>query len=267
MRSRIGRGEFAGNGGPKRYHRATDYGFTRRRVIRHLIVAIASLVALAGCATTTTSDTLKVKVEVLDHLRRYERAYVLQPGDQIEVFIYRHPDLSRHTTIRPDGMISLPLAGELHAAGRAPRELQDDVTKHLEDRIKNPEVTVIVENTPEPSVFVVGEVGAPRAVPLRQARTAAEALAQAGSANHNAAVASVSVIRLNAEGYLEAITADTSGLNQPGAYMALQNIPLVANDLVVVPESYRAQSLRALSDFNLLLTPYFQYRVIHDVIN
>jgi len=234
--------------------------------IRHWLPIGVVLLFSSACATTTTSATLKVKTEVLDSLRRYEHVYMLQAGDQIEVFVYRHPEFSRHTVIRPDGYIAMPLVGEVKAAGKAPRDLQVELVKRFEERIREPEVTVMVENAQEPVVYVVGEVGTPRAVPLRQAHTVAQALAQSGNATRTGSLSSVSVIRLNDQGYLQAITPETDGLSQPEAYMALQNIALVANDLILVPESYRALVMRSANDFNTVFAPYLQFRILHDVI-
>jgi polysaccharide export outer membrane protein len=222
---------------------------------------------LAGCAAPTTTETLTVEVEVLDKLTRYETAYLLQAGDQLEVFIYRHPELSRKAIVRPDGFISLPLIGEVRAAGKAPRDLNAELVAKYGDRIKNPEVTVIVENPQEPMVFVLGEVGAPKAVPLRQAKTAAQAVALVGSPVKTADLSSLSIVRLNKTGLLEAHTVKADGLNQPELYMALHNMPLLANDLVFVPESYRNQVMRLVNDVNQILFPYYQYRILQQAIN
>ena len=227
------------------------------------IVALGFL--LAGCASTTTEASLKVKVEVLDALSRYEIAYLLQAGDQIEVFVYRHPEFSRKSIIRPDGFISLPLLGDVRAAGKTPLELGKELTKLFSVRLRNPEVTVIVENPPEPMVYVLGEVGGPRALPMRQVKTAAQAIAQAGAVAKAGDLFSVSVVRLNKKGLLEAHTVRTEGYNQPEVYMALQNMLLQPNDLVVVPESYRGQIVRLLTDVNALIQPYFQYRILQTI--
>jgi polysaccharide export outer membrane protein len=231
-------------------------------LIRCILRALALAVLLAGCAATTTQANLKVDVEVLDALTRYEVAYVLEAGDQVEVFVYRQPDLSRKAIVRSDGFISLPLLGDVKAARLAPRELAANITDLYSVRLKNPEVTVIVENPPEPAVYVVGEVGVPKVVTLRQAKTVAQALAQSGIVNHGAELFSVSIVRLNDKGFLEAIDVKTENHSQPEVYMSLQNMALHANDLVIVPESYRGQVVRALTDVNTLIAPYFQYRVL-----
>ncbi len=220
---------------------------------------------IAGCALTTTTATVKVKTEILDSLRRYEAAYLIQPGDQLEVFVYRQPDFTRKAVVRSDGYISLPLLGDVKAAGKAPRALAEELNTAYGARLRNPEITVMVDNPQEPMVYVVGDVATPRAVPVRQVKTVAQAIAMAGNAVRTASLSDVSVIRINSEGLLEAHTVESDGLNQPEIYMALQNMPVAANDLVVVPESYRGQVVRTLGDINTLLSPFFQIWLIHDV--
>ena len=230
--------------------------------------ALSSIVLgilLAGCAHTTTTASLKPEVRVLDALTRYEVAYLLQPGDLIEVFVYRHAELSRRATVRADGFISLPLLGDVRAAGMSPTQLGEQLTERYSTRLKGPEVTVIVENPPEPMVFVVGEVGGPKAVPFRHVKTAAQAIAQAGNATRSADLASVSILRVGASGLLEAHTVDVSGLNQPEMFMALQNMALRPNDLIVVPESYRGQLVRLFTDVNTILAPYYQFRILEEI--
>ncbi len=235
-----------------------------RKLMQWVLRGMVLGVLVAGCAVTTT-NSLKVDVQVLDALTRYEVAYLLQAGDQIEVFVYRQPEISRKAVIRPDGYISLPLLGDVKAAGMAPRELGAKVTELYSVRLKNPEVTIIVDNPPEPMVYVLGEVGGPKAQPLRLARTVAQAIAQSGVVNKGGDLYSVSIIRLNEKGLLEAITVQSESYSQPDVYMALQNMALRPNDLILVPESYRGQILRVLTDINTLLLPYFQYRVLQSL--
>ena len=220
---------------------------------------------MAGCANPLTKRQVELKVDVVDELTRYERVYHLQPGDAIEVFVYRHPELSRRAMIRPDGKITLPLLDDVVAAGKSPEELDTDLTERYRARIKRPEVTVIVENPPEPMVFVVGEVGAAQAVPLRQAKTVAQALVKGGGFTKAASARNIAILRVNDEGYLETRTAEFPQgefIAQPDIVMAMQGMALEPNDIVFVPESGRSQLRRLIQDFNIALTPYFQVRTI-----
>lgn len=231
-------------------------------------LALAALAALSGCTTSPVANqTLRVDVAVLDSARKFEVLYALQPGDQIEVFLQRHPDFTRKVGIRPDGFISLPVIDEVRAAGKSPGELAALLKILFSSRLKDPEVNVIVLNPPEPMVYVVGQVGAPKALPLRQAATLAQALAQSGDATKSGALSSTSVIRLNKDGYLESHVLDTHGkaASQPEIYMAMSTVLLKPNDLILVPESYRSQVLRALQDTSVALAPLFNVLILREI--
>jgi polysaccharide export outer membrane protein len=245
---------------------ARRHGCAAGRALLLCVMPLAML-GLAACASPSTSTPLKVKTEVLDVLNRYEHAYVLQPGDQLEVFLYRQPEFSRKTTVRPDGAIALPLISEVKAAGKTPTALAEELTGLFAARLLKPEVTVMVENPPEPMIYVVGKVGAPKALPLRQTRTVVQALAQASDATPNASIENVSVIRINKEGFLEAHFIETQGLqpSQPDVYLALSNMTLQTNDVVLVPESNRSQLLRTLQDVNTALSPLFNVLIVRAV--
>lgn len=232
------------------------------RALQGLCVAILA----AGCAVApTTTARVPVEVQVLDSLKRYEVVYLVQAGDQLEIFVYRQPDFSRKAVVRADGFITLPLIGEVRAAGKSPAELGKEISSRFSSRLRDPEVTVIVENPPEPVVYVLGDVGGPKALPMRQVKTAAQAIAQAGVVPRTADLFGVSIVRLAEDGKLEALSLKTGGYSQPEVYMALQALALRPNDLVVVPESYRAQLIRLFTDVNSLMMPYFQYRILQDL--
>jgi polysaccharide export outer membrane protein len=226
-------------------------------------ICLAVCILIAGCAAPRTGARVAVKAEIIDANRTYETVYLLQPGDQLDVSVYRHADLSRKMPVRPDGYISIPLLKQdVFASGKSPRDLSNEIATALAQRIRDPEVSVIVENAQEPVIYVVGEAGTPRAIPLRQARTAAQAIAQAGPLPKSASLANVSVIRVNGEGQLQAYSVDAPGSAQPDVYLALNAVKLQPNDLIVIPESYRGQVMRAVTDINSMINPYLQLRVL-----
>ena len=237
------------------------------------LVSIIAAIGVAGCASQTTNTPLRIEETVAQSLQRYTKEYVLAPGDSIEVVVYRIPELTREVLIRRDGYISLPIVDDVLAAGRTIRDLDDELTRLYSSRVVDPEVTIIIKNAPEPVVYVVGEVGAPHPVPLREARTAAQAIAMAGSVLDSADLSQVSVIRLDDDGYLRAHTIEAQQRAQPALYMALQNVALQADDLIFVPESDRSIAVQAIRDFittpmgafNQMLTPYYQVRIIQEI--
>lgn len=225
---------------------------------------------LSACAGMTTDDTIEAKPEVVQTLNRYTREYSIFPGDALEIAMYRNEGLAREVIVRADGRISLPMLDDIHVEGMTVSELDEHLTKRYSERLVNPEVTVIVKNPQEPMVYVFGEVKSAQPIPLRKAKTAAQAIAYAGDMKKSGKLNKVSVVRLNENGHLMSITIEAEASGQPGFYMALQNMPLQSGDLILVPESIRYQGIRALNDslgaINQILTPYFQYRLLEEVI-
>lgn len=106
--------------------------------------------------------------------------YRLMPGDKLRVEVYKDAQLSQSLQVRPDGKITLPLAGDISAAGRTPLELRDGIVDSLKAYISNPVVTVIVVETMPKTVYVVGEVNSPGPHPMSGPTTVLQALAMAG---------------------------------------------------------------------------------------
>ena len=92
--------------------------------------------------------------------------YRLQPGDILRVKFLYHPELDIKVPIRPDGNITLQLAGEIHAAGLHTTELEQVIKERTSDRLRDPEISVIVAQLAEQKVYVGGEVRLPGFVAL-----------------------------------------------------------------------------------------------------
>jgi len=106
--------------------------------------------------------------------------YKLVVGDKLRVEVYRDPQMSQSLQIRPDGKITLPLVGDVVAAGKTPASLRDTLTDSLKEYITNPVVTVIVIEAQPQTVSVIGEVNGPGTHPVKRDTTVIEALAMAG---------------------------------------------------------------------------------------
>ena len=106
--------------------------------------------------------------------------FVLGIEDKLSISVWKEPDLSKTVSIRPDGKITFPLVGDVQAAGRAPRQLTEDLTKLLGRFIKEPVVTVVVEEINNFKVFVLGEVTLQGALNLRRRTRLLEAIALSG---------------------------------------------------------------------------------------
>lgn len=149
-------------------------------------------------ATTTESDPPAKPVQPASQGSAGwvdNKRYVIGESDVLEIDVWKEKEISRTIPVRPDGKISLPLVGEIEAAGLTPMQLQDDLTQRLKAYIENPEVTVIVSNPLSHQFNVVGEVMRPGSYPLSEAMTVLDAVAQAGGFKDFAKETKIYVLR------------------------------------------------------------------------
>jgi polysaccharide export outer membrane protein len=129
-----------------------------------------------------------------------EGSYVVGPEDLIEVFVWKEPELSTTVTVRPDGMITLPLAGEMHAAGSTPAQLGEEISDRLRQYIDRPLVTVVVKQINSPKISVLGEVRRPGRYLLLQTTSVLDAIAMGGGFTEFASRDYVVVLRKTPSG-------------------------------------------------------------------
>lgn len=153
---------------------------------------------------------------------RPEVEYTLGPEDVLEVFVWKEPELSTTVTVRPDGRITLPLAGELDAAGKTPRQLQAEVTERLEEYLEMPVVTVSVQAINSRQISVLGEVRRPGRYRLAQRTTVLDAIALGGGFTEFADRGDVVVLR-NGKNGVRRIPVDAKrALNAGGEPLYLE---------------------------------------------
>lgn len=121
--------------------------------------------------------------------------YRLVPGDKLRIEVYKDTQLSQQLQVRPDGKITLPLVGDVPAAGRTSTELRDRIANSLQEYITNPVVTVIVVETVPPVYYVMGEVNDPGPKALAGEVTVLQALSAAGGFKDFAKVKDIRVQR------------------------------------------------------------------------
>jgi polysaccharide export outer membrane protein len=233
--------------------------------------AVILVAFLSACVNPRAANVgVPAPPAVVQSTVRFRKEYVITPGDHLEVTVRRSPEVSRTVVVRPDGFITIPIANDVAAAGLTPMQLKDKLTSLLAQRLLNPEVTVIATQVKPAMVYVVGDVNAPQAVPLSNASTALQAIGLAGGFKRSAADRAVAVIRLSEDGFVRALPVDVTVKGQPGPYMAARAVPLMADDIIFVPENGRSQFTRALDDFvnrplgglSAVVSTYVNFRLI-----
>jgi polysaccharide export outer membrane protein len=159
-------------------------------------------------------------------------AYQLQPGDILEVSVWKETELQREILIRPDGGFTFPLAGEIDAAGKSTDEVHAILVKRLERYVPNPVVTVAVKTIGGNQIYVVGKVNRAGAFPFSTPLDVMQALSLAGGATPFAAINDI-VILHRQNGQQQSIHFHYADVAR-GRDLS-QNIQLQSGDTVVVP--------------------------------
>jgi polysaccharide biosynthesis/export protein len=162
------------------------------------LIAVLSTLAVAQDAATAPGATAPKSPAGATGV--HPDAYVIGAEDVLTVFVWKEPDMSKTVPVRPDGMISLPLVGEIKAAGYTPVQLQDTLAEAMKKYVSSPQVTVVVEKVASLSFNVVGEVNRPGYFPLTRRMTVLDALSLAGGFKDFAKTSKVYVLRTAANG-------------------------------------------------------------------
>ena len=206
--------------------------------VRRWIIASAFVVLSSGLWSQTapvdTTDSAS-PASPISVSKPHDDSFVIGNDDVLAINVWKEPDLSRSIPVRSDGRISLPLVGEVQAAGQTPLKLEADIANRLKSYISEPEVTVMVQQINSQKFNVSGAWSCESRFvrDLANSATVLDAIALAGGFRDFAKQKSIYVLRQNADGtqvrlpfnYKEVI----KGIN------AAQNVKLQARDTVVVP--------------------------------
>jgi polysaccharide export outer membrane protein len=164
--------------------------------------------------------------------------YVIGPGDKLSVFVYDNPQLSTSVPVRPDGRISTPLVPDIMAAGKTPSQLGHEVEEKLKEYVRDPRVTIIVQDFVGPldrQIRVIGEAAEPAALPYRDRMTVLDVLiATKGLTRYAAGNRAVIVRRVGDK--QEVIHVHLASLIKDGDIS--QNVEMRPGDTLIIPQSW-----------------------------
>jgi len=163
----------------------------------------------------------------------HDDSFVIGNDDVLVVNVWKEPDLSRSIPVRSDGRISLPLIGEVQAAGRTPLKLEQEIASKLQPYLEEPEVTVIVQQINSQKFNILGQVAKPGSYAITNSATVLDAIALAGGCRDFAKRGSIYILRHNSDGSESRISFNYKDVIK-GKNMA-QNIKLRSHDTIVVP--------------------------------
>jgi len=198
-----------------------------------VIMVVIALVA-SGCASTTT----KLPPQSQTGPSVLVKSYKMSVGDQIQINVWKNPELSLSEPIRPDGRISMPLVGDVAAVGLTPEQLAKKIEVKLASYIKAPNVTVILTSIQGQAflsrVRVTGSVAKDMSMPYYQGMTVLDAVLEAGSVDVYAAANDTRLHRRTKKGSV-AYNIRLKDIMEEGDMRT--NITLMPGDIITVPES------------------------------
>lgn len=161
------------------------------------------------------------------------KGYLIQPGDILEVSVWKEEDLQREVLVRPDGQISFPLVGDIDATGKTVSDLRAEITDRLQKYIPNLVVTVTVARIMGKKIYVIGQVNNPGEFVVNPAVDVMQALSMAEGTTPFAKLGDIVILRRDSNGRQ---SATPFRYNEVANGRSLgQNIMLDNGDIVVVP--------------------------------
>lgn len=211
------------------------FGRNHHRVLTAFTCALLSSVlwAQAGSGNAAPERASTPNPAPNAALKAHDDTFVIGNDDVLAINVWKEPDISRSVPVRSDGKISLPLVGEVQAAGETPKKLEVEIAERLKNYISEPEVTVMVQQINSQKFNVLGMVSRPGSYVLANSPTVLDAIALAGGFRDFAKQKSIYVLRQNPDG-----TQTRLPFNYKEVIKGVkpeQNVRLQARDSVVVP--------------------------------
>lgn len=200
--------------------------------IRNVLTSLALILCVL---TTAGCMTRPAKHGAVDPTPRHE--YLIGPGDNLNISVWKNPDISMSVPVRPDGNITIPLVEDMPAAGKTSSQLARDIEKTLSKYIQDPIVTIVVTGFVGPyseQIRVIGQAAKPQALPYRNNMTILDVIIAVGGITEFAAGNKTRLIR-NYNGQQQEFIVRLDDLIKDGDISA--NVEMRPGDIMVIPES------------------------------
>lgn len=200
-------------------------------LIASRLTVLLSIVSVGACSTAARYPAAPASGPAQEY------NYLIGPGDNVNIIVWRNPDLSTTVPVRPDGKITVPLVEDLPAIGKDPSTLARDIEKALSKYIRDPVVTVVVTNFVGPyseQIRVIGEAAKPQALPYRQEMTLLDVMIAVGGITEYASGNRATILRTTEGNKLYSIRLQD--LIRDGDISA--NVYVKPGDVIVIPQSW-----------------------------
>jgi polysaccharide export outer membrane protein len=208
---------------------------TRNTLKAAALLVLASILTIAGCAKQTLPRAT-LQSSLTTSVDNYQ--YLIGPDDSLTIFVWRNPELSGSFVVRPDGKISTSLVEDVPVSGKTPTQLARDMEQILAKYIRDPVVTVSVNNFVGPyseQVRVIGQATNPQAINYRQYMTLLDLMISVGGLTEFAAGNSAKLVR-TLNGSQRTYDVRLDDLIREGDISA--NVDILPGDIVIIPEAW-----------------------------
>ncbi|MCW8107245.1 polysaccharide export protein [Alteromonas ponticola] len=198
-----------------------------------------SITLLAGCSTLNSSSTLpeaSTHASLTTDVSEYQ--YLIGPGDTLNIFVWRNPDISGTFTVRPDGKVTTSLVEDIQVAGKTPTQLAREIEDKLSTYINNPRVTISVNSFSGPlseQVRVIGEAMNPKVVNYTKNMTLLDLMIAVGGLTEFADGNDAKLVRV-VDGKKRTFDIDIDDLIRKGNIS--KNVDILPGDIIIIPEAW-----------------------------
>lgn len=201
-----------------------------QQIVQHSLkcLLLASVIALSACSSHPPAPT---------NAATDDYSYKIGPGDNVNIVVWRNPELSMNVPVRPDGKISSPLIDDLPAMGKDPSALARDIEKELGKFIRDPVVTVIVSGFVGPyseQIRVIGQAAKPQTLPYKQKMTILDVMIAVGGITDFADGNSATILRTSENNAQYRVRL--KDLVKKGDVSA--NVEMKPGDVLIIPQSW-----------------------------
>lgn len=198
-----------------------------------IVLRLAALGQTAAPIPAATEADSSVQPQAAEAKRANDDSFIIGDNDLLGINVWNEPDFKQSVPVRSDGKISLPLIGDVQAAGLTPLQLQQDIRTKLRSYIAQPDVTVIVLQINSQKFNILGRVIKPGSYSLSATTTVLDAIAEAGGFQDFAKQKAIYILRHNSDGSQLRVAFNYKDVIK-GKHPE-QNIRLEPHDTIVVP--------------------------------
>lgn len=200
-----------------------------------MLVIVISSFTMSGCSVQTLPEAT-TRASLTTNVNDYQ--YLIGPGDNLTIFVWRNPEISGNFIVRPDGKVTTSLVEDVEVSGRTPTMLARQLEEQLSVYINNPRVTVSVARFNGPfseQVRVIGEATNPSAVNYTENMTLLDLMIEVGGLTEFASGNSAKLVRV-IDGKQSTFALNIEDLIKDGDIT--KNIDMLPGDIIIIPEAW-----------------------------